>query len=586
MRPNSTIFQEDAMIDPERICPSCTGDNAGERICPLCGFDCESKNPPETLSAKTILLKRFFVGKAVSRDSEGITYIGYDAQTESSVDIKEYYPAAVAVRNEDGSVACVPESKFSYNEGLMEFLEINRTLSEEKLPATVAVLAVFEENGTAYCVTEKINGITLAQFLEKNGNTLKWEQARPLFLPLVDTLIALQQKRIFVLGISPQTITVGRDARLRFSSICVRSSRCVINDVKPRLFDGYSALEQYGFEDLSVGAYTDVYGLSATLFRTLIGMVPPSATDRVENDGMTIPARFADELPRQVLVALANGLQVMPESRTSCAETFKNELVYGEAQENARKAALARKAARQAELEKEVSSDSKREESIRKQAEKQEKKERPVSPAKYAVISAACTAGFFLLIALVLCLTVFRGSVFKTSTSTNESSQDKMPSVASIGDVDKDADKGLTKLYHVPSFVGKYYSQIASDEEYENLEFVITGKQYSDKVARGAVVSQSVAAESDVAKGTKVELVISLGPKQIKIANVIGQTKDAAVLELLKQGFIYDNITVEEKYDSTKKPGVVLSQTPKYGSSVNTEIGITIYVNSYTGDQE
>ncbi len=574
------------MMDPERICPSCMGDNAGERICPLCGFDGDNKNPPEALAVKTVLLNRFFVGKAVSRDSEGVTYIGYDGQTESRVDIKEYYPAAVAIRNSNGSVSCVQESKFSYNEGLMEFLEINRTLSEEKLAATASVVAVFEENGTAYAVTERVSGITLAQFLEKNGNTLKWEQARPLFLPLVDTLIALQQKRIYVLGIAPQTVIVGRDARLRLSSICVRSSRSVANDVKPSLFDGYSALEQYGYEGLNIGAYTDVYGLSATLFRTLIGMVPPTATERVENDGMTIPARFADELPRQVLVALANGLQVMPEGRTASVEIFKNELVYGEAQENARKAALARKAARQAELEKEVSSDSRREETLRKQAEKQEKKERPTSPAKYAVISAACTAGFFLVIALILCLTVFRAAIFKTSTTTSESEPNKMPSVASIGDVDADADKALTKLYHVPSFVGKYYSQISTDDEYENLEFVITGKQYSDKVARGAIVSQSVAAESDVVKGTTVELVISLGPKEIKIANVVGQTKEEAVLELLKQGFIYENITIEEKYDSTKKSGVVLSQTPKYGASVNTEIAITVYINSYTESSE
>ena len=570
------------MLNFDRLCPACMNDNEGKQICPVCGYDNTAENPAEALPVKHLLCERFVVGKAVKRDSEGIAYIGYDSENKASVEIKEYYPAAVSLRNPDKTVSVVKGCNFSFNEGLMEFLEINRTFKESEFASVVPVISVFEENGTAYAISEKINGITLSDFLERNGNTLKWEQARPLFLPLVDTLEALHQKRIFVLGISPQTVIVGRDAKLRFSSICIRSSRCVQNDVKPQLFDGYAAAEQYGIIDSDVGEYTDVYGLAATLFRTLIGMVPPNANDRIENDGMTIPAKFADELPRQVLVALANGLQVMPQNRTPTVDAFKNELVYGEMQENARRAALAQKAAREAELAKEISSDSRQAEKIRRAAEK---KDKPVSAARYAVISAACTAGFFLVLAAVLCLTVFRASIFGNSEDTR-SDISSMPSVASIGDVDKDADKQLTKLYHVPNLVGKYYSQIYSDEEYENLEFVIVGKQYSDKVARGAIASQSVAAESDVAKGTKVELVISLGPKEIKIANVIGQTKDAAVLELLKQGFIYENITVEEKYDSSKKPGIVLQQTPKYGSQVNTEIAITIYVNSYTGAEE
>lgn len=564
------------MIDTEKLCPMCMGNNEGEGLCPICGFDQTMQNPQDALPIKYMLAERFIIGKATGKNSEGITYTAYDTKEEKVVEIKEYLPSGASKRNPDKTVSVVAGCEFAYNEGLMEFLEINRTLIDIQLQSVPEVYSAFEENGTCYAVMDKISGITLSDFLERNGTTLKWEQARPLFLPLIDTIIALNEKRIYHLGISPETVIVGRDAKLRLSAICVHSTRCEANDIVPQLFDGFAAAEQYSGTNLNVGAHTDVYGLSATIFRTLIGMLPPKADERIDNDSMTIPSKFADELPRQVLVALANGLQVLPQNRTSTVEAFKNELVYGETQESVRRAAQARKAAREAELAREISSDTKIAEKNRKKAEKAEK---GVSAAKYALISAACTAGIFLLIGLIVVI-MFKDTFFPKEEK-DKTPDTSMPQYESIGDVDPGANEQITKLYRVPNIEGKYYSQI--EGEYEEFKFEIKGKEYSDR-ARGTICSQTVKAGTDVAKGTKIELIISLGPKEIKIANVIGKTKDEAVLELLKQGFIYENITIEEKYDSSKKPEVVIKQTPTYSSTVNTDIAVTIYVNSYEGE--
>ena len=51
-----------------------------------------------------------------------------------------------------------------------------------------------------------------------------------------------------------------------------------------------------------------------------------------------------------------------------------------------------------------------------------------------------------------------------------------------------------------------------------------------------------------------------------------------------QQGFLYDNIEVLEKYDENKKPGAVLEQEPKYGTQISPDSAVTIYVNSYKGD--
>ena len=136
-------------------------------------------------------------------------------------------------------------------------------------------------------------------------------------------------------------------------------------------------------------------------------------------------------------------------------------------------------------------------------------------------------------------------------------------------------------------FMGtKYYYQIIDEEEYERFKFVIKGKEYSDKFARGTICAQSVEEGSKVESETEIAVTISLGTLEVKVANVEGLDENTAKLELLKQGFLYENIEVVEKYDTEAKPGVVLGQEPQYGGSANTEEIIRIYINSYKGDLE
>ncbi|MEE1330807.1 MAG: PASTA domain-containing protein, partial [Acutalibacteraceae bacterium] len=107
--------------------------------------------------------------------------------------------------------------------------------------------------------------------------------------------------------------------------------------------------------------------------------------------------------------------------------------------------------------------------------------------------------------------------------------------------------------------------------------------EYSDKFARGQICAQSLAEGTKVVRDTKIELTISLGPKEIKIANVVGLDVTGAKIELLKQGFLYDNIEVLEKYDEDREPGTVIEQEPKYGTQISAEAPVKIRINSYGG---
>lgn len=552
------------MLNTERLCLGCMNDNGGEKVCPICGYDSSSPNPENCLPAKFVINNRYLVGKTISVDGEGITYIGWDNGSDAIVKIKEYFPKGFAHRNPDKTVSMVAGGEYTFNEGLLEFNEINRIVMSSELPALIPVTDVFEENGTIYSVMKNVSGINLEQFLEKNGGTLKWEQARALLLPLIDTLIGMNEAGIIHRGISTQTIIVGRDGTLRISDYSIKKLRLENSELETCMYSGYAAAEQYNIADMHDDTYTDVYGFAATLFRVLIGNVPANALARLDNDAMAIPARFAEELPRHVLAALANGLQVLPQKRTKNMEIFKNELVYGEISEPA---------------------PVKSKGSAPVKNEKKPKKEKSGS-AKYAVISAVCTASVFLIVAAVLLLTVFREDVFgsKDSSSSSQQASIEAPVVDKIGDVESGAEV-TAKLYPVPDFKGKYFAEIIEEEQYEMFELVIVDKSFSSQYPKGTVCAQSVAPNNAVERDTKIELTVSLGNSEVKIANVIGLSETDAKLELLKQGFLYDNIIVKEKYDADRKPATIVGQEPEYSTSVSTDVKVTIYINSYEEEE-
>ena len=556
------------MLNTERLCPACMNDNGGEKICPLCGFDSSEKNPETTLPIGFRLDGRFVIGKALSIDGEGITYIAWDGSTDTAVHIKEYFPKDTAIRNPDFTVSMPADRKFAYNEGLMEFIELGRSLLHSELPSVIPVITVFEENGTAYTSRTVIQSIPLTDFLERNGGRLRWEQARPLFLPLIDTIASLHKEGIVLGGISPDTVMVGRDGKLRLGYINIRRLHDSASDFATELFDGYSAAEQYGIPEMQISEASDVYALSAVLFRVLIGNTPPEATSRLQKDTLTIPAHFAEELPRQVLVSLANGMQAHPSKRTATIESFKNELVYGETAESLRASNQKRNATQNAV------------------AAKGSKKKKETSSAKYAIISAAITASVFLVIG-ALVLWMFRDTIFPSDDIEYNTSSDFITQSGGpqIGDYDSELVDSV-KLYEVPNLIGTYFSQIEDIEDYEKFKFVIQGKSYSDKYPKGQICAQSVAAGTGVVKETTINVTISLGPKEFKIANVIGLTEEKAKIELLKQGFLYENIYVDEAYDADGLPGVVLEQTPEYNTKTTAEAEVHIYVNTYTGEDE
>ena len=105
----------------------------------------------------------------------------------------------------------------------------------------IKLIDIIEENNTAYAVTEHIESLSLREFLlrSKTGY-LNWEKAKVLFMPVLSLLSNLHQSGIVHYGISPDTLLIGRDGKLRLSGFSIPEARFERTQIPAELFDGYT----------------------------------------------------------------------------------------------------------------------------------------------------------------------------------------------------------------------------------------------------------------------------------------------------------------------------------------------------------
>ncbi|QUO22118.1 Stk1 family PASTA domain-containing Ser/Thr kinase [Clostridiaceae bacterium Marseille-Q4143] len=128
----------------------------------------------------------------------------------------------------------------------------------------------------------------------------------------------------------------------------------------------------------------------------------------------------------------------------------------------------------------------------------------------------------------------------------------------------------------VPNVVGKDEATARAAIEAAGLTVGTVTEAASDTVTSGLVISQTVAANTKTAKGTKVNLVLSSGPSSVKVTDVIGHEQSRAEQELAAAGF---QVSVKEAYSSDVRPGLVISTTPDRGTPAKPGSTVTMTVS-------
>ncbi len=153
---------------------------------------------------------------------------------------------------------------------------------------------------------------------------------------------------------------------------------------------------------------------------------------------------------------------------------------------------------------------------------------------------------------------VITSSGVDSSTTTSEAEEEEESTVTVPNVLDKDEATARSALTAAGLTVGT------------------VSESSSDSVEEGLVISQSVAANSTVEKGTSVDLVISSGPQTVTVTDVIGHEQARATSELEADGF---KVSVTEAYSDDIRSGLVISTDPDRGTSAAVGSTVTITVS-------
>jgi serine/threonine-protein kinase len=106
--------------------------------------------------------------------------------------------------------------------------------------------------------------------------------------------------------------------------------------------------------------------------------------------------------------------------------------------------------------------------------------------------------------------------------------------------------------------------------------FADSRSESSDTVPKGQVISADPPEGELVQKGSHVRIVVSSGPEQVKVPNVVGQDSSAAHSNLLQAGLKY---TDEQQFSDSVPKGEVISQSPTAGDEVDKSSEVTLTIS-------
>jgi serine/threonine-protein kinase len=108
----------------------------------------------------------------------------------------------------------------------------------------------------------------------------------------------------------------------------------------------------------------------------------------------------------------------------------------------------------------------------------------------------------------------------------------------------------------------------------EDAGFIVARNDaFSDHVARGRVISQDPARETDLQPGETVSIVVSLGPEEFELPSFLGLGRDEAIARIHALGLEARVLPIPGGNGST-----VVSQLPTVGATVRVGDTIAIYV--------
>lgn len=521
-------------VNGRERCVGCMKPLTAEGRCAYCGLQQDKYRPiPRCLRPGMCLRDRYVLGRVLGEGSFGISYIAWDCLLDTVVAIKEYFPASLVSRHiseedEDTNVYIYEKRESQkYQESLKKYLGEAKSLSAYyDLDGIVSARDFFYANNTAYIVMGYVDGISVKEYVEKNG-PIEGEKFLRMLEPVIQSLAKVHQTGVLHRDISPDNMLLTRDEKLvlidfgaaRKENINMTRSMTVV------FKRGFSPEEQYRTRGQQ-GAWTDVYALCATAYYALTGKAPDESIQRVLEDDMPSLTEMTDvDLPMQQKRAFMKGMTVDFHHRYQTMD----ELYQGLYQQGRDKKHL-----------------------------------------------GAWLAGAA---AVVCCVALLgTGAVYglhKHSQAKKDAIQTEAPQQTALAEVTTTPYAADVQEYQMISFKSMTKKEALKALAGQDTELSVQWKyRYSSRIKKGRIVTQSIPAKTRYRGETysKIVLTISKGKRKTEVPKLTGVSKERA-RTLLKERKLHWTWKEVER-EGTE--GIVASQSRTAGSKV--PVGTTIVV--------
>lgn len=517
-----------------KLCLGCMSQYDEEYdVCPYCGY-VEGTEAEEAyhMQPGSLLQDRYVIGRVLGYGGFGVTYVAWDEQMERKVAVKEYLPSEFSTRMPDSTQVTVfsGDKEEQFQSGLDKFIDEAKRLAKfHSANGIIHIFDSFKENNTAYIVMEYLEGETLKERLQREGK-MEINEALAIVLPILYALKEVHKLGIIHRDIAPDNIylTNETDANgnpivklldfgaARFSTTKHSKSLSVL--VKP----GYSPEEQYRSKG-DQGPWTDVYAVSATLYRMITGVVPQDSIERCTKDNVKKPSQLGIKINKSLENAIRNGMNIKIENRTQSVDSLIEELES---------------------------------EQTKRRKEKIRHMDIGRWPRWLKITAGSLTAA---VVAMIVLVGLWMADVIKPVDSTIPKGQTRVPNVINLS-------------------VAKAEKQAKA----AGLEFQIIDKEYSSDVGMGKVLKQNhlggslvALVNEDKSKGT-LAVTISAGQEMTYVPDVQNFMLEAAQQQMTNAKLV--TTTKEEAGDDA--PGSVASQSVEPNTEVNVGTNVELVVST------
>jgi serine/threonine protein kinase len=239
------------------------------------------------------MLLEYRIERVLGIGGFGISYIAHDTNLNAKVEIKEYLPNDLAMRNEETAAVWAKSSRDQeeYRIGLDRFLLESRTLATFRHNNIVRVGRFFEANNTAYMVMDYEFGESLNSWLKKRlesgENPPDEAHLVQMFVPLLQGLQKVHEAGFLHRDIKPANIYVrdsdGSLVLLDFGAARQTSASASTSGMTSIVTPGYAPFEQYHTHGRQ-GPWSDLYAMGGVLYWFVAGRKPVEAAARIQSD--------------------------------------------------------------------------------------------------------------------------------------------------------------------------------------------------------------------------------------------------------------------------------------------------------------